>query len=1117
MKIRSRLALVSSFLLLGLLVPPPAPAQTLNALTFAPPVQLTSGSYFPLRVVANITHADPNDPAKDVIDPIDFNGDGNSDFAEVEAGSAHQVTVWLRQADGSYAPPVQFSLTSVITDLAVADMNGDGKPDLIVAAGGSVYVYTNDGVILHDQETTPRLSFTLAATLSSAGDTLQKVAVTDLNGDGLMDILATSTFSDPAQNNMNVGHVVVFMQAQGTNNFAVGVTYTLPFAAGGAGAIATGPLLNADFIPDVVVSDPNGTSLIILPGNGDGTLSVDTDPSHTNLAVQELLTHTAVAIALADVDGDGRRDIFTAGYGYFAVNTNPAANHLTAGFLHNNGRGFDAAGAWEVDSMASASAQPIPTDLAVGDFNLDGTLDVAVANSINGGVAVLLGSVNRDSSGAFLSLFFTSPASVTAGAHTQTVSAANVDGDNKLDLVAGNIDSADVTVILNTSTPPPPVLSGKKVQFDAATFTYVKLGEEATIAVRRASDSTGKIIVPFTVGGTAMPDPKAHSDYILDSPATRKLVFEDGVFEQDIMIGITGDAGSQQNATIILTLGNPTDALGKPTKNAVLGPIKSTTLTLTDFLQPTLHAANALSIKPSIVLPFSARELAQAGVKAFAYDSSPWTFAVSQTADANALGLSLQLQCTTDPTGTWTNLGDPMKRIKPGSPIWATTTSDVPAGTKVYFRVESSASGYATNDSAASAPYGVFQGPKLTLTATQCPYPLASNPNNFTTGKIDTHNSEGITYHFEFRNTGTGAAPNVAVDIPLPPLTHFGGATTPHIAGQLIQLDRRGKPTSSNLDTVALRYTYQNFDANAFDYADVVVDVISANEYNPKYQGASFGLQIGMHAFRISASVDISTAARTTVYGTPTALTAVIRSPLTATVKPDQTIASPGGLIVYTGTLTNTAAVDYKEAAFTATLPFGVALESVDLQGQGVLDFNDMPISPTGVTNPSISPYPYQFGNLQTLTWKIGTIPAGQSLHVIFTVRAQYDLAPVVIDGPTTSHTNEIDLTDFNLVATPPTGGRDPNLPNREWRRARAHPRLGGRSRGAPADRLCEASHRLGHGRRRDHRGRARGRHGAAGRRYRIPFELLQYRRFDGARLCHPGAGAHECDLRWLY
>jgi hypothetical protein len=56
-----------------------AQSSGLNPVTFAPPVNLASGSYFPVRTVANITHPDPANATVDVTDPIDFDGDGNSD------------------------------------------------------------------------------------------------------------------------------------------------------------------------------------------------------------------------------------------------------------------------------------------------------------------------------------------------------------------------------------------------------------------------------------------------------------------------------------------------------------------------------------------------------------------------------------------------------------------------------------------------------------------------------------------------------------------------------------------------------------------------------------------------------------------------------------------------------------------------------------------------------------------------------------------------------------------------------------------------------------------------------------------------------------------------------
>jgi hypothetical protein len=73
------------------------------------------------------------DRGPDSIVVADFDGDGNLDAAVANAGSAN-VSVLLGKGDGTFKPASNYALTLVAwpVEMVAADVNGDGKPDLVV-------------------------------------------------------------------------------------------------------------------------------------------------------------------------------------------------------------------------------------------------------------------------------------------------------------------------------------------------------------------------------------------------------------------------------------------------------------------------------------------------------------------------------------------------------------------------------------------------------------------------------------------------------------------------------------------------------------------------------------------------------------------------------------------------------------------------------------------------------------------------------------------------------------------------------------------------------------------------------------------------------------------------
>lgn len=302
--------------------------------------------------------------------------------------------------------------------VAVADVNRDGTPDLVVANVCSDNGCTDGavGVLLGHGDGT----FQPATTYDSGGSDASSAAVADVNGDGKPDLVVTNFYSD----------TVGVLLGNGDGTFQPVVTY------GTAGSGGSNPYsvavadVNGDGKPDLVVinyamANFLSKTVAVLLGNGDGTFQ----PAVAYGSGGE----TPISVAIADVNGDGEPDLLVANFRASSQNLNG-----TVGVLLGNGDGtFQSPVAY----ASGGTGGPLSGgSVAVADVNGDGKPDLLVANEGNGSVGVLLG--NGD--GTFQPVVTYG----SGGSGANSVAVADVNGDGKPDLLVATSLSNTVGVLL---------------------------------------------------------------------------------------------------------------------------------------------------------------------------------------------------------------------------------------------------------------------------------------------------------------------------------------------------------------------------------------------------------------------------------------------------------------------------------------------------------------------------------------------------------------------------------------------------------------------------------------------------------------------------------------------
>ncbi len=336
------------------------------------------------------TYLAGNFPAAAVACDLDLNGFTDVAVAGTTTGFKN-VTVQLGQGDGSFLTLPSLDLSGSANGLACLDLDGDSDPDLVFPdanTGLLVALYGNgDGTLTEGER------------LFAANGLRLPIAV-DLEGDAVLDLVAASG-SD--------GEVVVVPRRDPGGGLPGGVG-ELPADADAEGLDLADFNNDGEFDACVAYASPM-PRLVVLRGDGTGSMVQ---------ASSLIPIGQPRDIAAGDLDSDGNPDCCI-----------PVANGFVEVHLGNGFFGFS--------EVTSPQVGQEPVRAKLGDLNLDGHLDLVVANQNSDDAAVLIGTGD----GSLLNRGF-----LATGQGPNDVVISEFDLDGVPDIAVANLSSQSISAFV---------------------------------------------------------------------------------------------------------------------------------------------------------------------------------------------------------------------------------------------------------------------------------------------------------------------------------------------------------------------------------------------------------------------------------------------------------------------------------------------------------------------------------------------------------------------------------------------------------------------------------------------------------------------------------------------
>lgn len=448
----------------------------------------------------------------------DLNGDGRPDLV----GAGLNVRVALNNGDGSFRPYVEYPAGGFTQDVAAGDLNGDGRLDLVVTNDSeqtSLTVLLNKG----DGTFGAPVGFP-----NVSGFDGPSVKLADFDHDGRLDAVVAHQFACFSAG-CSVGDSVSFWRGVGDGSFQAPQQFTVGFAPYRVDVAD----VNNDGHLDLGVAGGDGGVYIML-GSGDGAFRAAPD-----LSVVPGVDNTD--LAFGEFNGDAIPDLAIAA----------DADHRTVVVLGNGD------GTFRPSASVPDAFQERPGELTVADLDGDGFQDVllGMANCCTVNGDGMLGVLYGNGNGTFRAVTrYLVPGFVIQRGGGALI-ASDFNGDGKRDValqVRGN--NPGTTVLINTTGVPRAAFGLGSVQITPSSVIGGAQAEVNVLLAPGAVAPSGSTALTVTSSrSSVVPAPTGIRILAGMTNVRFKLDTASVTTAQTITISVSAGGGGSRSATLTVT------------------------------------------------------------------------------------------------------------------------------------------------------------------------------------------------------------------------------------------------------------------------------------------------------------------------------------------------------------------------------------------------------------------------------------------------------------------------------------------------------------------------------------------------------------------------------------